>query len=113
MYFQPDQRSAGIDVQKTTSLVSPYVGTLEFQLVQHFTAFHKTRKEAESDSDFVGSRAVTHRHTYAYQDGMWVPKIRKYVGYSGDTYDCDEVVNTGENAGQRDLNGCLEEYDKP
>jgi hypothetical protein len=113
MYYEPDQSSATIDVQKTASLVSPYIGKLEFQLVQHFTTFHKTRKEAESDSAFVRSRAVIHKHTYAYQDGRWVPKVRKYVGYNSDMYDCDEVINTGENAGERDLNGCLEEYDTP
>src|SRR6267142_6935957 len=109
-YFQPDQSSASIDVQKTASLVSPYIGTVEFQLVQHYTAFHKTRKDAEGDSAFVNSRAVTHKHSYAYQGGKWVPKTRKYVGYSG-TYDCDEGITVGDNAGERDLNGCLEEYD--
>jgi hypothetical protein len=112
MYYQPDQSSAGIDVQRTASLVSPYIGTLEFKLVNHFTAFHKSRKEAESDSTFVNSKAVSHTHTYAYQDGKWVPKTRKHVEY-GDTYNCDEVISVGENAGERDINGCLEEYDKP
>src|SRR5579864_4661969 len=63
-YFQPDQSSAGIDVQRTASLVSPYMGTLEFKLVTHYTAFHKTRKEAESDSTFVNAKAVAHTHTY-------------------------------------------------
>jgi hypothetical protein len=112
VYYLPDQSSAGIDVQRTASLVSPYMATLEFKLVMHYTAFHKTRKEAEGDSNFVSSMAVTHKHTYAYQDGKWVPKIRKYVAYGG-TYDCDEVVTAGDNAGERDINGCLEEYDNP
>ena len=112
-YFQPDQSSAGIDVQRTTSLVSPYVGTLEFKLVTHYTAFHKTRNEAEADSTFGNSKVVTHKHTYAYQDGKWVPKSRKNVGYDGTLFDCDEVITVGDNAGERDINGCLEEHDNP
>jgi hypothetical protein len=102
-YFQPDQSSAGIDVQRTASLVSPYIGTLEFKLVNHYTAFHKTRKEAEADSTFVNSKAIIHKHTYAYQDGKWVPKTRKHEDYGG-MYDCDEVITVGDNAGERDLN---------
>src|SRR5450759_2176821 len=113
MYFQPDQSSVGIDVQRTTSLVSPYVGTLEFQLVEHFTAFHKTRAEAEADTAFINSKVVTHNHSYAYQDGKWVPKTRKNVGNDGTLYDCDEVITVGDNAGEHDINGCLEEYDNP
>jgi hypothetical protein len=112
-YYRPDQRSASIDVQKTASLVSPYMGTLEFQLVRYYTAFHKTRPEAERDSAFVNSRAATHKHSYAYQNGVWVPKTRKHVGYDGTLYDCDEVITFGENAGEHDINGCLEENDKP
>jgi hypothetical protein len=108
MYYQPDQSAAGIDVQRTSSLVSPYIGTLEFKLVNHFTAFHKTRKEAEGDSTFVNTKVVKHTHTYAYQDGKWVPKTRKHEDYGG-VYDCDEVIKVGENAGERDINGCLEE----
>jgi hypothetical protein len=112
-YFQPKQNSASIDVQKTASLVSPYVGTLEFQLTQHYSTLHKTRAEAEADSSFVNSRTVTHKHSYAYQDGEWVPKTRKYIGNNDTLYACDEVITVGENAGEHDINGCLEEYDKP
>jgi hypothetical protein len=112
-YYQPEKSSADIDVQKTASLVSPYVGILEFQLIRHDTAFHKSRAEAERDSAFVTSSSITHKHTYAYQDGKWVPKTRKNVGFGGRLYDCDEVITLGENAGEHDINGCLEEYDKP
>lgn len=111
MYFKPDLGSAAIDVQKTTSLVSPYIGTLEFQLVHYYTAFHTTRKEAEADFAFVNSKAITHKHSYAYQDGKWLPKTRKYTIVDYGEWKCDEIDR--DNPGQQDPNGCLEEYDKP
>lgn len=111
-YFEPDKGSEGIDVEKTSSLVSPYMGELDFRLVRHYTAFHQTRDEAAADSSFVQSDAVMHKHRYAYQDEKWVPKTRKYV-VGEDEYDCDEVVAAGANAGQHDIHGCLEEYDNP
>ncbi len=96
-----------------TSLVSPYTATLDFRLIRHYTTFHKSRAEATTDSSFLKSDAVTHKHTYAYQDEKWMPKIRKYVGYEGELYDCDEVITAGDNAGEHDIHGCLEEYDNP
>jgi len=101
-YYQPDQSSASIDVERTSSLVSPFVGTSEFKMVEHYTEPHGTRKEAEADSTFVRTKVVMHTHIFAYQDGKWVPKSRKHEGYGG-TYDCDEVISVGENAGERDI----------
>jgi hypothetical protein len=105
MYFQPVQSSVSIDVERTTSLVSPYIGTLEFQMVEHYTAFHETREDAEADSAFVNSQVKTHKHSYAYQDGKWVPKTRKYVVNGLGMFDCDEVITVGDDAGERDLYG--------
>src|SRR6266568_6951357 len=112
-YYEPDTNSASIDVERTSSLVSPYTATLDFRLIRHYTTFHKSRAEATTDSSFLKSDAVTHKHTYAYQDEKWMPKIRKYVGYEGELYDCDEVITAGDNAGEHDIHGCLEEYDNP
>lgn len=112
-YFEPDLDSTSIDVQRTSSLVSPYIGKLEFRLVRHYTAFHRTRGEAASDSKFLRSDVALHKHSYAFQDDRWVPKVRKYVGPEEDEYNCDETIRVGENAGERDIHGCLEEYDNP
>jgi hypothetical protein len=112
-YFEPDVASAQIDVQKTNSLVSPYAASLNFRMIRHRTAFHPTKEEAANDSQFIGQDSSLHKHTYAYQEKQWVPKTRKCKRESANAewYDCDEVVATGENAGEHDIHGCLEEYD--
>jgi hypothetical protein len=70
-----------IDVRKTDSLVSPYIGTLDFTVTIRFTANHETRAEAEADSSFVGDSGKgiiePHKHIYAFQDGKWVSKSRQ------------------------------------
>ncbi len=112
-YYEPDASSATFDVQRTSSLVSPYLGKLNFRLRAHYTAFHKTREEAAGDSNFTQVSSTLHMHTYAYQDGKWVPQARKHAGVPGTTeYACDEVVRVGPDAGQLDIYGCLEEYDE-
>jgi hypothetical protein len=51
--------SARVDVQKTNSLVSPYIGVLEF------------------DVGDPAHAVMMHRHTYAYQSGTWVLQSAK------------------------------------
>jgi hypothetical protein len=51
--------SSSVDVQKTNSLVSPYIGVLEFDVGDPTHAAQK------------------HRHTYAYQSGTWVLQSAK------------------------------------
>jgi hypothetical protein len=109
-YFEPNISSVTFDIQRTSSLVSPYSGRLNFELLTHYTAFHKSSAEAAVDSDFTQVSSVLHKHTYAYQDGRWVPQVRRYVSYGGE-YDCTEVINIGPDAGEVDIHGCLEEYD--
>jgi hypothetical protein len=89
----------GIDVRKTDSLISPYVGVAEFALTMHYTAFHKTQAEAEADHRFVQSMSMEHRHTYAYQDGAWALKSREeYSSAAGKWWDCDRDGCAGEGA---------------
>jgi hypothetical protein len=114
-YFEPNSDSASIDVQKTTSLITPYTGKLDFQLVRHMTGFHKTREDAAADSSFVKTTIAIHHHTYAFQDGKWLPKVRQHEspGLENQLFRCDEVITQGPDAGEKDINGCLEEYDSP
>ena len=108
-YFEPDPASASIDVEKTNSLVSPYTGSLDFRLIRHRTAFHASRQDAASDSNFVQQDSWVHKHTYAHQEKQWVPNTRESKPEKFTTAEwsrCDE----GKNA-QFDLRGCLEEYD--
>lgn len=80
-----------IDLHRTSSLISPYEGTVEFQFVMHSTAFHQTRVEAEADSNFISSQTLRHRHTYAYQDGAWVLNLREeYLAILGQWFNCDK-----------------------
>ncbi len=73
-----------IDVRKTDSLVSPYVGTLEFRWNERFSVCHETREEAEADSKLLGSNSLKYRYTYAFQEGKWVPKDREIGSLSID-----------------------------
>jgi len=98
-----------IDIKKTDSLISPYVGICEFTLRRDMTAFHKTKEEAAKDNKFIQSVDAYHRHRYVYQSGKWVPKTREYRSLEEDKwYDCNEVVSFGENAGEQNLFGCWE-----
>ena len=113
-YFEPDVASASIDVEKTNSLISPYTASLTFKMIRHRTALHQTKEGAANDSQFTDQDSWLHEHTYAYQDKQWVPKTRrcKTERFAGANWShCDEVITTGENAGEHDINGCLEEYD--
>lgn len=97
-YFEVDPEFS-IDVRKTDSLISPYLGVAEFLLTMHYTAFHKTQAESEADHSFVQSMSMKHRHTYAYQDGAWALKSREeYNSTLGGWYDCDRDGCAGKGA---------------
>jgi hypothetical protein len=98
-----------LDIKRTDSIMSPYLGICEFTLRREITAFHNTKEEAAQDNKFVQSDNATHRHRYAYQSGKWVPKTREYWSKGGEHwYDCNEVIALGANAGERDAFGCWE-----
>jgi hypothetical protein len=103
-----------IDVKKTDSLISPYAGICEFTLRSDRTTFHKTKEEATKDNKFVESVDQDHRHRYAFKSGKWVSTTREYHTQvdaridSNEWYDCNEVVDSGDNAGVQDLFGCWE-----
>ncbi len=83
-----------VDVQKTDSLVSPYLGILEFDTKTYVSSSTYGSQEAASQAtDFPSDSSLLHkhRHTYAYQEGQWVIQSRKWV-YPGENEwnDCDE-----------------------
>ena len=41
------EKNYSSEVQKTNSLVSPYIGICEFIIIRSFTDFHKTKEAAE------------------------------------------------------------------
>lgn len=79
------------DVQETNSLVSPYKGIYEFKLLRSYTDFHATEQEAILDNNFTKTDNNIHRHIYLYQKGNWVVTERKYMGFGGEWYHCDEI----------------------
>jgi hypothetical protein len=105
--------SVKFDVEKTASLVSPYVGTVTFTMIRQFTAFHPTRTDAANDDVFTKKDRSIHTHVFAYQDHQWQPTRRQYRDVDATTdsdYPCDEFLSK-EDPSERDIHGCLEEFD--
>lgn len=96
------------DVQETNSLISPYKGVCEFTIIRSFTDFHGTKEAAKADNNFIKSNKKTHLHQYLYQKGKWVVSSRKNKGDFGSWFDCNEIIQTGENKNTTDLHGCWE-----
>lgn len=94
MWYKEDFSLKGnysIDVRSTNSLIFPIKGFCEFTLVRHSTAWHLSKENAESDNNFVLTQPpVKHRHTYAFQDGHWVPILRQHYSFENEWMNCDD-----------------------
>jgi len=66
-----DVDGAKIDVQKTTSLVSPYVGSLVVGDIISNTTRQKTEPEASADNVITHTREKIMEYSFGYQDGKW------------------------------------------
>jgi hypothetical protein len=69
-----------VDVEKTDSLVSPYIGTLKFDTKMFVSNLQDSEKGARETQIFTNTNhpyVHNHLHTYSYQDGAWVVKSRK------------------------------------
>lgn len=62
------------DVQKTDSLVSPYVAVVEFDLIQNYTVGHKTREDAISDENYAFNKQFSRKLNFSWQGGRWIAK---------------------------------------
>lgn len=84
--------------------------TCTFTMIRYITGFHKTKEDAEKDTIYVQHSLETHRHYYTYNNGKWTVDKREHKGdYEDATWiDCNEVIKTGENAGNTNINGCWE-----
>lgn len=74
--------SYSINVEKTQSLVSPYLGTAEFPVTGNVSYPMNSREEALNATQFKTSYTINHRLTYAYQNGSWVLKSEKCFDYA-------------------------------
>jgi len=70
----------GIDVRKTDSLITPYVGVLELTWDSHSSRCHDTKEEAQADAELPKPGSFKYRYTYGFQDGKWVPQSREVRG---------------------------------
>jgi hypothetical protein len=117
--FVLDIASVKFDVEKTSSLVSPFIGTLTFRLTRSVSAFYPTEADAAADLAVVGSYVdqYLHKHVFAYQDHQWQPTSRKHMITSksllnGEYFSCDEFLLKDDiKPSHKDINGCLEEFD--
>src|SRR5207245_3954459 len=75
-YMEKDEvpTSYSINVEKTESLVSPYLGTVEFPVTGSVSYPKNSKEEAFEATQFKGSYSINHRLVYAYQNGQWVFK---------------------------------------
>jgi hypothetical protein len=62
------------NIVKTDSIVSPYMGTYSYTLVQYITSLYPTKEAAFKSSDLVYTKSITHTLTYKYEGGRWVFK---------------------------------------
>jgi hypothetical protein len=114
--FNLDPASVTFDVEKTSSLVSPYVGTATFKLSRSLSAFHETEAEAAADDVLTKRDQTNHKHVFGYQDHQWKPTVRtfQYIGIPvlGDDFEpCDELLLKVQRPSEKDIHGCLEEFD--
>jgi hypothetical protein len=101
--FIIDSTSVSFDVEKMSSLVSPFVGTLRFTLITKESNLHSTKAEAAVDTVFAHEDKRIHRHVFVYQDGQWQPTSRQHY-YDGSWMDCVFLKEV-------DTFGRLEEFD--
>ena len=111
-YFEPE-KSYKIDVQKTNSLITPFTGFCEFTLTRHITAFHKSKDAAALDKIVIKSDQTVHKHYYGFQENEWIVTSREHQKIStspSNWYDCNEILQAGEQKGLTNLEGCWEDY---
>ena len=73
-----------VDVRKTESLVSPYVGTVLFKWNERYSDCQDTREKAQAQTDLKHSDSLSYRYTYAFQDGKWVSTEAEVGSVSAD-----------------------------
>ena len=97
-----------IDVQTTNSLVSPYIGYLNYRMVMNYTQMHKSFSEASMDSIFYQVDTTQHKHTYSYQNDKWVLKTMKHFSLDDKWESCDKPILYAEVTDNEHFLGCWE-----
>ncbi len=109
-YYDPEN-DYKIDIQKTNSLITPNTGYFEFTLTRHYTAFHKNKNDAMNDTIYLKSDKTIHKHRYGFQENKWVVTSREHQRIDSllpDWYDCNEILQEGEQKGMSNIEGCWE-----
>ena len=92
-YLEPGYK---IDVEKTNSLISPYVGTLEVSTKTVFYE-HNPNKGIASESEIINfTSSSTYKFTIAYQNDNWVvTSAKEYDHFLDKIYDSStDIIKT-------------------
>ena len=63
-----------IDVEKTNSLITPYIGTAMFYYTKVSTQSYKDKESALNDDKYVNKDIIYFKVIYSYQDDKWAFK---------------------------------------
>jgi hypothetical protein len=74
--YEPDAGYT-IDVRKTDSLITPYIGILKLQWNKRYSDCEDTREKAQAQSNLSHPDSLEYRYTYGFQDGEWVSQGRE------------------------------------
>ncbi len=83
------------DVEKTTSLVSPYTAYLTFVIFRTQSIHHATKEEATLSKIFPYADTTFHKHNYTFENSHWVVKNRqmKYAFDANEWSDCEKTID--------------------
>lgn len=96
-YFEP-RTDFSADVRKTGWLSSP-MGVLEFTMITHSTAYHKTEAEARTDYNYIQFMEWKHRQMYLLQEGIWlVESCQTFDPVLNKWFDCGDDSGFEEEA---------------
>ncbi|KAF0216763.1 MAG: hypothetical protein FD174_3586 [Geobacteraceae bacterium] len=95
-YHKIDQNYK-IDVEKTTSLISPYVGTLQVEVYYNTSDKFPTKKTAEQATTYKVHSIQTFKITLAYQENKWVVTDAHFKSSSLDSVIKQDKLSIYEN----------------
>src|SRR6185437_13175994 len=87
--YEPNP-SYKVDVRKTDSLVSPYVGFLLLDWDKQYSDCEATQERASSQRNLPHFGYIRYRYTYAFQDRQWIATEHELRGSDGPWETCEE-----------------------
>lgn len=82
-----------LDVRKTDSLMSPYIGIVEIAKIEHIYKKHNTKEEAMKETQKWMDYLDKNRLKYVYSDGVWKVKTVTFYDVNGEMTDTYDISN--------------------